>query len=300
MKARALEGILLLCVAAHAPAQEAGRPTSLHKAWLREIMDLDVAGAAADYRTVGESRPGNLERWVAVARLAELSRLGALPAGAPTAGDVPLPLRPAFQATQTALPLDELVLRCQLDPAQALQVLATDAGRLPPLRTAVPAAEEWLMGQIGPSLRDRMRQRMEAMANRPRSNEAGRFTDRLYAADIVRAELQGRTAQASALRTLYFSDWRAPAAKGDPLALLARVKTNLAAWLRDGDLGAQQQALLRELEEALDQKGAAELHPYGPEIMPLDFYQGTVFDTWAKKGKKGTDAETGEMVPGDR
>ena len=46
--------------------------------------------------------------------------------------------------------------------------------------------------------------------------------------------------------------------------------------------------------------GAAELHPYGPEIMPLDFYQGTVFDTWAKKGKKGTDAETGEMVPGDR
>ncbi|MBL9079133.1 MAG: hypothetical protein JNL08_16645 [Planctomycetes bacterium] len=37
--------------------------------------------------------------------------------------------------------------------------------------------------------------------------------------------------------------------------------------------------------------GAAELHPYGPEIKPLDFYQGTWFD---HGGKSGTDAQTGE------
>ncbi|MBX3461603.1 MAG: hypothetical protein KF830_00390 [Planctomycetes bacterium] len=37
--------------------------------------------------------------------------------------------------------------------------------------------------------------------------------------------------------------------------------------------------------------GAAELHPYGPDIKPLDFYQGTWFDSWAKSG---TDAESGE------
>lgn len=45
--------------------------------------------------------------------------------------------------------------------------------------------------------------------------------------------------------------------------------------------------------------GAAELHPYGPEIKPLDIYQGTWFDTWAEKrskSKKGTDAESGETV----
>ena len=42
--------------------------------------------------------------------------------------------------------------------------------------------------------------------------------------------------------------------------------------------------------------GAAELHPYGPEIKPLDFYDGTWFDKWAE-GKKGTDAESGEQVP---
>lgn len=41
--------------------------------------------------------------------------------------------------------------------------------------------------------------------------------------------------------------------------------------------------------------GAAELHPYGPEIKPLDFYQGTWFDKWAEKS--GTDAESGEMRP---
>jgi hypothetical protein len=45
--------------------------------------------------------------------------------------------------------------------------------------------------------------------------------------------------------------------------------------------------------------GAAELHPYGPEIKPLDIYQGTWFDTWYEDSKKGssTDAESGEMMP---
>ncbi len=39
--------------------------------------------------------------------------------------------------------------------------------------------------------------------------------------------------------------------------------------------------------------GAAELHPNGPEIEPLDFYTGTFFDdpNW---GKSGTDPESGE------
>lgn len=41
--------------------------------------------------------------------------------------------------------------------------------------------------------------------------------------------------------------------------------------------------------------GAAELHPYGPEVMPLDIYQGTWFDSDA--GDSGTDPESGEMVP---
>ena len=39
--------------------------------------------------------------------------------------------------------------------------------------------------------------------------------------------------------------------------------------------------------------GAAELHPYGPEIEPLDYYTGTWFDS---DNKAGTDAESGEVV----
>ena len=37
--------------------------------------------------------------------------------------------------------------------------------------------------------------------------------------------------------------------------------------------------------------GAAELHPYGPEVEPLDFYTGTWFD---ENGQSGTDPQTGE------
>lgn len=40
--------------------------------------------------------------------------------------------------------------------------------------------------------------------------------------------------------------------------------------------------------------GAAELHPHGPEVKPIDTYQGTWFDTWAEKHAKKTDAESGE------
>lgn len=37
-----------------------------------------------------------------------------------------------------------------------------------------------------------------------------------------------------------------------------------------------------------------EVNPYGSEIKPLDFYQGTIFDE--KPKKSGTDAESGESV----
>ena len=46
--------------------------------------------------------------------------------------------------------------------------------------------------------------------------------------------------------------------------------------------------------------GPAELAPFGPEVMPLDIYQGTWFDSWAADSKQGTDPESGEMVPSDR
>lgn len=41
--------------------------------------------------------------------------------------------------------------------------------------------------------------------------------------------------------------------------------------------------------------GAAELSQFGPEVKPLDIYQGTIFDDWAAK-RFGTDAESGEPM----
>ena len=45
--------------------------------------------------------------------------------------------------------------------------------------------------------------------------------------------------------------------------------------------------------------GMAEVHPSGPEVQPLDFYQGTWPDQWYAnhKGRKGTDPESGETLP---
>ena len=40
--------------------------------------------------------------------------------------------------------------------------------------------------------------------------------------------------------------------------------------------------------------GAAELHPSGPEIEPLDYYTGTIFDN-PDFGQSGTDPESGEQ-----
>jgi predicted small secreted protein len=45
--------------------------------------------------------------------------------------------------------------------------------------------------------------------------------------------------------------------------------------------------------------GAAELHPYGPDIQPLDIYTGTWFDT-EPGSRSGTDAQTGETAEGGR
>ncbi|MFO1051262.1 MAG: hypothetical protein U1F36_03480 [Planctomycetota bacterium] len=41
--------------------------------------------------------------------------------------------------------------------------------------------------------------------------------------------------------------------------------------------------------------GAADLHPYGPEIQPLDYYTGTWFDE--TKGDRKVDSDSGETAP---
>lgn len=234
-----------------APATKA---PSLHAAWLVEILDLDLPRATTLYRAVADdTRPGHLERWLAWARLAELHRLGVPVTALPTPGDVPAPLRASFSAAEPLLDMSELSQRTRGEPRTVLQNLASEAGRLPRLRPIVSEAADWLQRQVGPSLRDQIRQgqqRQPGASNLRISDPSGAFS-RLNSNDVLGAELQGRTGQADALRALYFAEWRAPETPGDAGTWVERARSNLKAWLAE-ELGQQQRGLLEELGQAID------------------------------------------------
>lgn len=283
---RAVRGAIAFVLSLAANAVSAQTPTtpatppSLHAAWLTEVMDLDVKGAAAAYERVASgSGPRNLERWIAVARLTELHRTGAIAAAPPSAQDAPSALRPTFSGLQPLPNVDELLDRARRAPQEGLQVLVPEATKAPPLRPLVPAAEQWIVSQIGPSLRDRMRQRLQSYAARSRATDPRRFAERFYALDVVRAELQGRTAQATALRTLYFADWRAPTVPGEPGPHLARVRSNLESWLGDADLPTQQENVLRELKDAIEKLAASDPAAALALVSRLPLYAERLLDT---------------------
>jgi hypothetical protein len=238
-------------------APAAARPATLHDAWLVEVLDLDVARAASLYaRVAADDRPGHLEGLLATARLLELARLQAAPRRPVDVEALPAPLRKDFAAAQAPLDAAALLARVAGDPAAALQTLASENGRLPPLRPAVPTAESWLLDQIGPSVRDRVRENAQAMANRSRSEGWPRFPDRINSTHVLRMELDGHRDKADLRRALYFADWRAPAAIGEPAAILQRVRANLDAWRSERETSRQHRELLTSLGEALDRVAA--------------------------------------------
>lgn len=227
--------------------------TALHAAWLREVMDLDVLGASRDYAAVHQrARANEPERWIAVARLAELQRMG-LPVGPPAGlAEAPAPVRAAI-ASMPPLPADELLPPLSFDPADLMHSLG--AGRMPPLRPASATVLDWVRSQLGGSLDGRMRQQLP-FGSRTRPDRDRARAERWYAADVLLRELEGRQQQAASLRRFYFSEWKPPAVEADPTAVLARVQTNFDAWLGEKDLTQQQQSLLQQLREALRVRGA--------------------------------------------
>lgn len=241
-----------------APAQAPQAPdtsTALHAAWLREVMDLDVLGAANDYAAVQRrARANEPERWIAVARLAELQRMG-LPVGPPAGlAEAPAPVRASI-TSMPPLPADELLPPLSFDPAELMRSLG--AGRMPPLRPASAAVLEWVRSQLGGGLDGRMRQQIPFGArSRPERDRAR--AERWYAADVLLRELEGREQQAASLRRFYFSEWKPPVVEADPAAVLARVQANFEGWLAEKELSQQQQALLQRLREALQQRASDE------------------------------------------
>lgn len=264
---------------AAAPQAAAPNETSkrLHAAWLREVLDLDVPGAVAEYQKIAQDqRPAHIERWIAVARLAELERAGVRVEPKPAIADAPERVRTEL-ATLTPVPVAKLLERASSDPAELLQSAGTEAGRFPTMRPVTPRVSPWVREQIGPSLRDRLRTRERVQSlNRPRPD--ARDPAPFLAADILNVELQGRQERAAALRSLYFSDWKPPATSGDAVATLARVRTNLEAWAQELPQSQQsQQNRLRRLREGIDQRAAVDPAAAVAFVARLPYYAERLF-----------------------
>ncbi len=252
---------------AQTPPPKPEPPPTLHDAWLREVLDLDIAGATAAYAKVAaDHRPGNLDRWVATARLAEIQRLGVSIPMRADMRDAPPALREPLALMAQPLPVAELLQRAMAEPAQLWKTIGTEAGRLPPLRPVTPVAEEWRREQI-PSLRG---VRRAQASNRFRTDSTR--IDRSNATDILRAELEGRPSQAEALRQILFADWQRTAVPGDAKPYLEKVRANLDAMLREAELSITQRNLLSQLRDAVNEKAANDPAAALSLVTRLPFY----------------------------
>ena len=257
--------VIVAALAAIGTAQDEKKPRTLreanqamHSAWLLEVMDGDVPGAVRAYTAIAANDdPNNLQRWVAVARLLELKRLGVAVPEFDLDKVTPAPLRPALAAAKQPLPVpvEELIRRATQTPELVRQSVSSESERLPALRPATAAAQEWV--------RDRLRARIYDGRPRPRTAGTRNLPDRarierVQAADILQREIEDRQEQADSLRKFYFPEWRPPVVTIEATLAIARVRTGIDAWLVDKDASRTQQNLLRSLREAFDARAATD------------------------------------------
>lgn len=229
----------------------------LHAAWLREMLDLDVKGAVADYQAIANDRQSRHVRWIAVARLGELHRLGVAVDDLGPVHEAP----PAIQqvlARLTPLPPVEPLLA----GARGEQPANGDPAHTIDLRPATPAAQEWASRMLGPSASERQRQRMQARsaqvnaARRPNASQAERERDEAF--HVVTTELDGKADQAENLRALYFPDWKPPPVRGTPAEALARAQRQLDAWLEESRGRSRQHEPLQRLRDEVNARAATD------------------------------------------
>jgi len=227
---------------------------SLHAAWLQEVLDLDVAGAAAAYGRLASDRQAPLlDRLIATARIVELRQQGVgRDAPAPDLAIVPDVLRQRFQQTEQPEPLFEQELEAGRGDRAAVRAFFVQ-NDVPQLRQLVFATVIAAAEQQDPGAAERRQQRARFW---PWSSDPARVLDRIRANEIVRAELDGNSEQAALLRKREFPSWRPPATPADPAAAWAQAADNLATWLRDRQLTQDERALLRRLQDELTRAAA--------------------------------------------
>jgi len=254
-------------------------PSTLHRAWMVEILDLDSRRASDLYAEVAsDARPGQLLRWVAAARLAELQRLDISPATRVDNSDAPAVLRPRLAEFDTTLDLPSLVQRLSRDPEQVLAELATDDGQLPPLRPLVAATEDWLIDQIGPSRLDRIRRRFAAYTRRS-------FSDRVFAVRVLAAELQGYLAQADELRSIYFTQWQPPKVASDHELNLTRFRHHIEVLLGEREWTSYMRDRHRRLQALVEQTAATDPAAAVALLRRLPYYAGRLLAPLSEGGR---------------
>jgi hypothetical protein len=210
--------------------------TDLHKAWLNEIIDLDRDRAVQAYDEILKaSAPEQPDRWIAVARLGELSRLGVLrPEPLAPPGQEPLPVKEALDLLNQPFPY-----------AEVLQNPDSNA-EVAPLRPATPIVQTWVRDQMGLTMQERYRSIVRPQNTR-NSGEIRRWREH----DIMLREIEGNRPQADALRALYFVNWAPPKVDGSREKVLAEAMRRLRQWIETETSGFILQDL-RVLEKGIN------------------------------------------------
>ena len=193
--------------------------TAVHSAWLTEIIDLDRKTAIVKYdKIIKDSTKKQPEKWIAVARLQELSRLGVIqpePLASPI--QAPPDVRDALKLLNEPFPFDQILRD------------TGSSSELPPVRPATPLVQDWVRNQTGPTVQERFRRprgRPSAMVIRPEWL-------RYYARDVMKLELEGNLAKANALRGLFFVKFKPMAVTGSREELFATAMERFAKLIED-------------------------------------------------------------------
>jgi hypothetical protein len=231
-------------------AQSITSSRELGRAWLRELLDLDVAGAAAAYGNI--SRDGlapSGDRQIAAARAVELRHIGAgteLPK--PDLSALPEAMRERLQHS-----LDQPTPQVFVDALQkasaghsSLQEVAT--------QTALPQLRPFVLPVPGPG----ERRGPSRPVLRTDDTAAPRQPDRVYAMQVLRQVLEHRGIDAERTRRHWFPRFKAEPWPEDPKPALAHARANLEQWLSERDLQPEERDLLRRLATELAAAASAD------------------------------------------
>jgi len=235
-RAHALLAAVICCVVADAADAQSGRArkvrqrhrnaSAIHKAWLQENLDLDSDGAIQSYEKLRQNAPrARPERWIAVARLAELGRLGVIH---PEPGTMPMQAPPEVREALAKLGQPIPWQRVVNDPRADIE--------LPRLRPATEEIMRWGRDQVGPKVNQRwmMRYRGRDRDRRSRQGSEDRWSNINDAFDLLEVELD-EPERANVLRPLMFIGWKPPKLDVGVDAALDRARSRLRSLIeREG------------------------------------------------------------------